>query len=188
MHRKRKNIIQHLYNLIVKINVDMKTYCYLKMMKDIYRQYIMVRVTTHGYHKNIMDTNLINIHYIMEVKSLKKSLKYLHINMNHWILASLEVTNTHTLCILYDSKYDKVLCENTTLKMSKFLNIDHLNYICANVMQQLDQSSCGLFVIAYVVDIAFNLHIKKSRYVVYKMRQHLKNCLNAKYITSFPKI
>jgi hypothetical protein len=24
--------------------------------------------------------------------------------------------------------------------------------------------------------------------VVYKMRQHLRNCLNAKYITSFPKI
>jgi hypothetical protein len=108
--------------------------------------------------------------------------------MNHWILTSLDLTNTHTPRILYDSKYDKVLCENTTLKISKLLNIDRLNYIYANVMKQPDQSSCGLFVIAYVIDIAFNLNVKKSMYMVYKMRQNLRNCLNAKYITSFPKI
>ncbi len=108
--------------------------------------------------------------------------------MNHWILASLDPIITHTPCMLYDSKYDKILCENTTLKISKLLNIDHLNYMYANVMQQSNQSQCGLFVIAYVVDIAFNLNVEKLRYVVYKMRQHLRNCLNAKYITSFPKI
>ncbi len=53
--------------------------------------------------------------------------------MNHWILASLDLINTHTLCILYDSKtpYDRIICENTTLKISKLLNIDHLNYIYA---------------------------------------------------------
>jgi len=106
--------------------------------------------------------------------------------MNHWILASLDPINTHTPCILYDLKY--VFCEITTLKLSKLLNIDHLNYIYANVMQQPNQSSCGLFVIAYVVDIAFNLNVEISRYVVFKMRQHLRNCLNAKYITSFPRI
>ncbi len=60
--------------------------------------------------------------------------------MNHWILASLDLSYTHTPCILYDSKtrYDKVFCENTTLKIIKLLNIDHLNYIYANVMQQPD--------------------------------------------------
>ncbi len=36
-----------------------------------------------------------------------------------------------------------------------------LNYIYANVMQQPNQSSCGIFVIAYVVDIAFNLNVEK---------------------------
>jgi hypothetical protein len=36
-----------------------------------------------------------------------------------------------------------------------------LNYNYANVMQQPDQSSCGLLVIAYVVDIAFNLNVEK---------------------------
>jgi hypothetical protein len=110
--------------------------------------------------------------------------------MNHWILASLDPTNTHTPCILYDSKahYDKVLCENTKLKMSKLLHIDHLNYICGIVMQQPDQSSCGLFVIAYAIDIAFKLNLEKSKYVIFQMKQHLRNCLNAKCTTPFPKI
>jgi len=110
--------------------------------------------------------------------------------MNHWISASLNPTNTHTPCILYDSKthYDKILCENIILRISKLLSIDHLNYICANVMQQLDQSSCGLFVIAYAVDIALNLNVEKSKCVVFQMKQHLRNCLNAKYTIPFPKI
>jgi hypothetical protein len=69
--------------------------------------------------------------YYGSKKFEKKCLQYLHINMNHWILASLNLTNTNTPYILYDSKthYDKVLCENTTLKISRLLSIDHLNYI-----------------------------------------------------------
>jgi len=88
---------------------------------------------------------------------------------------------------LYESKtpYDKVLCENTTLKISKLLNIDHLDYIHANVMQQIDQSSCGLFVIAYAIDIAFNLNVEKSKYVVFKMKQHFKKLLGCQIINSF---
>jgi Ulp1 family protease len=51
--------------------------------------------------------------------------------------------------------------------MSSFGNNVHLkseidlNYIYANIMQQPDHSSCGLFVIAYVVDITLNLNVKK---------------------------
>ncbi len=52
------------------------------------------------------------------------------------------------------------------------MNIDNLNYTSANVMQQLDQSSCDSFAIAYVIDIAFNINEEKSKYAVSKMRQH----------------
>jgi hypothetical protein len=80
--------------------------------------------------------------------------------MNHWIL--------------YDSRtpHDKMLCANTKLKISELMNIDNLNYTSANVMQQLDQSSCDSFAIAYVIDIAFNINEEKSKYAVSKMRQH----------------
>jgi hypothetical protein len=56
----------------------------------------------------------------------------------------------------------KYFVKISTLKISKLLNIYYLNYIYANVMQQPDQSSCGLFVIAYVIDIAFNLNVKNQ--------------------------
>jgi hypothetical protein len=89
--------------------------------------------------------------------------------------------------MIQKTQYDKILCENTTLKISKLLNIDHLNYIYANVMQQpdlssCDHSSCGLFVIAYAIDIAFNLNVEKSKYVVFQMRQHLRNCLDTQLL------
>jgi hypothetical protein len=37
--------------------------------------------------------------------------------MNHWILASLDLTNKYMLCILYDSKtpHEEVFCEDTQL-------------------------------------------------------------------------
>jgi hypothetical protein len=90
--------------------------------------------------------------------------------------------------MIQKTHYDKVICENTKLKMSKLLHIDHLNYIYANAMQQTNQSSCGLFVIiAYAIDIAFKLNLEKSKYVVFQMKQHLRNCLNAKCTTPFPK-
>ncbi len=141
MQRKRENIIQHLYNLIMKINIGMKTHCYLKMMKR------HLQTIHHGQGQNTLtlqqhhgyECHQYSLYYGSK-KFEKICFQYLHINMNHWILASLDPTNTHTPCILYDSKYDKILCENTTLNISKLLNIDHLNCIYANVIQQPNQS------------------------------------------------
>jgi hypothetical protein len=48
-------------------------------------------------------------------------------------------------------------------------------------MQKLDQFSCGLFTIAYVVDIAFNIDVQKSNYIVNEMRQHLNFIKNEIY-------
>jgi hypothetical protein len=67
-------------------------------------------------------------------------------DMNHWILASLDLTNKYMLRILYNSKtpHEEVFCENTQLYINKLMNVDNLNYIYANVIKQLDYSSCGL--------------------------------------------
>ncbi len=109
---------------------------------------------------------------------------------NHWFIAFLYLTNKYVQCILYALK---TLCEKqngeyTKLKLSELMNIQHLNYTYVNVMQQPDQSSCGLFTIAYVVDIAFNIYVQKSNYITNEMRQHLNFLKNMKYITSFSKI
>ncbi len=54
-------------------------------------------------------------------------------------------------------------------------------------MQQLNNSSCGLFTIAYAIDITFGLNLKKSTYNVPHMQSHLHNNINNKTIYPFPK-
>ncbi len=63
-----------------------------------------------------------------------------------------------------------------------------MNYIYANVIQWCNQLSCNLFVISSIVDIVFNLNVKKSKYVLSKMKQHLRNYFDVKYICHFPKV
>ncbi len=62
-----------------------------------------------------------------------------------------------------------------------------LLYSYANVMQQLDSSSCGLFTIAYATNITFELNLEKSIYNVPQMQSHLHNNINNKTISPFPK-
>jgi hypothetical protein len=117
----------------------------------------------------------------------KKCLQYLHINMNHWIITSLDLTSKYMQCNVYYWKtiHDKKICEYMKLKLSELMNIQHMDYTYANVMWQLDQSSCGLFVIDFVVDIAFNLDVQISNYIVNEIRKHLRNCFNIIYIYNF---
>ncbi len=55
-------------------------------------------------------------------------------------------------------------------------------------MQQIDNSSCGLFIITCVVDITFRLNPEKPIYNVAQMQLHLHNNINNKYIFPFPKL
>jgi hypothetical protein len=51
-----------------------------------------------------------------------------------------------------------------------------LIYKYANVMQQIDNSLCGLFTIAYAIDITFGIELKINIYftsnVITFMKQH----------------
>ncbi len=57
-------------------------------------------------------------------------------------------------------------------------------YTYANVMQQPNGSSCGLFTIAYSINIAFGLNLEQSIYIVQKMQLHFHNNLNSKLLKS----
>ncbi len=62
----------------------------------------------------IKDMNLINIQYVMELIFIF-IFQYVHMSMNHKILASLDPRNINMPCVLYDLKipHDKMFCENT---------------------------------------------------------------------------
>jgi hypothetical protein len=69
----------------------------------------------------------------------------------------------------------------------KIINVEHLLYTYANVMQQPNGSSCGLFTIAYSTNIAFGFNLEQSIYIVPKMQLHFHNNLNNKDTSPFPK-
>ncbi len=70
---------------------------------------------------------------------------------------------------------------NDTIQLSiNIINIEHRLYKYANAIQQTNNSSCGVFTIAYVTDITFRLNYKQSIYNVY-------NNINNKNISRFSK-
>jgi hypothetical protein len=69
---------------------------------------------------------------------------------------------------------------NTIQLLCKLINVNNLLYTYANVMQQIDNSSClcDAFTIAYAIDIAFLLNFKKIQYVLIELQTHLQNAIN----------
>jgi hypothetical protein len=102
---------------------------------------------------------------------LSKCSQNFFINNNHWILVQIHVTTPNLHCTIYDSntsRMNKLPNDNVQL-LIKIINVEHLLYTCANVMQQLYGSSCGFFTIAYVIHKTFRFNLEQSIYIVPKM-------------------
>ncbi len=67
---------------------------------------------------------------------------------------------------------------NTIQLLCKLINVNNLLYTYANVMQQIDNSSCDVFTIAYAIDIVFGFDFKKFQHVLIEMQTHLRNAIN----------
>jgi hypothetical protein len=78
----------------------------------------------------------------------------------------------------------KFFTNNTIQLLCKLINVNNLLYTYANVMQQIDNSSClcDAFTIAYAIDIAFLLNFKKIQYVLIELQTHLRNAINNMHI------
>jgi hypothetical protein len=80
----------------------------------------------------------------------------------------------------------KKLPIKTIQLLCKLINVNLL-YIYANVMHQIDNSSCGVLTITYEIDITFGFDLEKSQYILTQMWTHLQNSINNRYIFPFPK-
>ncbi len=78
----------------------------------------------------------------------------------------MSTLNLH--CIIYNSHMPKMkkLLSDTIKLLCKLINVKNLLYIYVNLMQQIDISSCGVFTIAYAIDIGFGFNLEKSQYVL----------------------
>jgi hypothetical protein len=57
----------------------------------------------------------------------------------------------------------------------------------ANVMQQINNSSCDVFTITDAPNIIFEFDVKKSQHVLTQMQTHLRNTIHNRFIFPFPK-
>jgi hypothetical protein len=82
----------------------------------------------------------------------------------------------------------KNLLKNKIKILCKLINVNNLLYTHANVMQQIDNTSSGVFTIAYATNIVFGFYLEKFQYVLTQMQTHLQNFISNKYIFPFLKI
>ncbi len=120
---------------------------------------------------------------------VKKGFQHIFINNDHWILVKVHMSTPNLHYKMYDSHMPimKKLPSDTIQSLCKLMNVKNLLYTNANVMQQLDNSSCGVFTIAYTTNIAFGFDPEKYQYVLTQMETNLQNSINNKYIFPFPK-
>ncbi len=120
---------------------------------------------------------------------VKKCLQHIFTNNDHWILVKLHMSTPNLHYKIYDSHMPmmKKLPSDTIQLLCKLINVNNLLYTNANVIQKIDNSSCGVFTIAYATDIAFEFDPEKSQCVLTQMQKKLRNSINNRYIFYFPK-
>ncbi len=74
------------------------------------------------------------------------------------------MSNPNLHCIIFDSHMPmtKKLPNDTIQLLRKLINVNNLSYTHANVMKQINNSSCNVFTITYATDIAIGFDPKKS--------------------------
>jgi hypothetical protein len=92
-------------------------------------------------------------------KIVQNSLQNTFINNNHWILVKLHTFIPNLHYTIYDSNQPmtRTLPNDIIQLFKKLKKIEQLLYRYANVMQQIDNSSRGLFIIAYATYIKFGI-------------------------------
>ncbi len=102
---------------------------------------------------------------------LSKCLQHIFINNNHWPFVHIHATTQDLHCIIYDSNTlkTKELPNDIVKLLIKVINVKHLLYMYAIVMQHLNGLSCQIFKITYATNITFALNLEQSIYIIPKM-------------------
>jgi len=81
---------------------------------------------------------------------------------SHSIHNILPTITNHFLELQNFFKKMKILPCDTIQLLTYIINGEHLLYKYVDLMQQIDNSLCGFFTIAYVANIAFGLNLEQS--------------------------
>lgn len=114
------------------------------------------------------------------------SLQVLHVDGNHWALASTISLPNGADILLYDSLYTS-MNHQTKLLLSELVHTSKPAFTVgfANLYKQSGTADCGLFAVAYCTDLAFGKEPCHYIYNQAEMRGHLLKCFQQMKLEPF---
>ena len=109
---------------------------------------------------------------------------------NHWILVST-FGSPHPAVKLFDSNYHGKISSSVQKQTASILrtSVDKIIFSVQSVQQQMNTSDCGVFAIAFLVELLFDGDPTTVMFDVGKMRSYLHCCLRSrKFDHPFPKV
>jgi len=126
--------------------------------------------------------------YVKPFQHGLRSLQIIHVNNNHWVVASTMNCEKADITI-YDSLYS-VVTTDTQVLIASLLNTqeDSFKIQMPKVNKQSGTRDCGVFAAAYCTALAFGEDPSAVVYNQKHLRHHLLSCLEAKEMSVFPTI
>ena len=145
---------------------------------------LMLKAFPH--QKGLQDT-----HYLAKKmywpSTPKKFVQVIHVGDCHWACLSNKYSEDNTV-ELYDTLFTKP-GDTIQEQVSTIMNCETADIIIRvmNVEHQQSGHSCGLYAIAFAVDLCLGNDPCSSLYDEEKMRSHLELCFNKQALTRFPQ-
>ena len=119
-----------------------------------------------------------------------KFVQILHVNGNHWITVSNVSSTTAEEVQIYDSGSPSNIPISTQAAICSIMRPQSrvLNFDVVNVQAQNNLSDCGLFAIAFAVELVHGNDPAVSHFDVANLRRHLEEGINHNHLDPFPTV
>ena len=111
-----------------------------------------------------------------------------HIDGNHWVLSTS--IGTCGVIQVYDSNKPDNISNDLMRQLNSLYSADGSD-VCAEMMncpQQINMSDCGVYVIAFAIELLQGQNLSSVEFDQGQMRPHLLQCFLNEKLTAFPKI
>ena len=125
--------------------------------------------------------------YALTFKSMKSipSAQIHHTGKDHWVLSILHENDVYVI----DSLMSRISVITASMEIQLAKLYETRRVILPNVQQQQNSVDCGIFAIAFLVELCANgfNNLINSTFDVSEMRNHLSVCIENKHFQPFPK-
>ena len=117
----------------------------------------------------------------------ENAIQIMHDRVNHWIVTTNLSGNVEVFDSIYRKPHNEDVKKMLCLFYKRNIAYGKLKISYPNVQRQLGSNDCGLFAIAFAVDLAERNDLTQIFYKQDEMRDHLVDCFRNKKLTLFPR-